>query len=166
MPDPIYAHSLNDMPESEWEPLDKHLACVAQRAAEFTSKFGAEGWGRAAGQLHDIGKAKPGFQARLRGDPKPEPHAAEGAKAAIAQYANDHASPFNAPLGKMLAFAIAGHHAGLANGIASGGGLSPLKERLEDASDVTPWLAPIYHRIEKKPPPLAPNSSFQTVSDW
>ncbi|MEQ1650761.1 MAG: CRISPR-associated endonuclease Cas3'', partial [Hyphomicrobiaceae bacterium] len=134
--------------------LDDHLARVANRAAAFTAKFGAEGWGRAAGQLHDIGKAKPGFQALLRGELRSEPHAAEGGKAALAQYAKHHFSPFNAPLGQMLAFAIAGHHAGLANGNAFGGGLTPLNARIEDASDVTPWLAPLYHRIEKQPPPL------------
>jgi len=65
MPSLLYAHSLDGKPESEWELLDDHLACVAERAAAFAAKFGAEGWGRAVGQLHDIGKAKPGFQARL-----------------------------------------------------------------------------------------------------
>jgi len=154
MPKRLYAHSLSGKPITEWELLDDHLECVAERAATFTAKFGAENWGRVAGRLHDIGKAKPDFQARLRGDPIQAPHAAEGARAALAHYDKNHASYFKAPLGRMLAFAIAGHHAGLANGDAIGGGLSPLKKRLQDAADVSPWLAPAYPGIEKKPAPL------------
>lgn len=151
---PLYAHTLNGRPSSEWELLDDHLSAVAKKAAEFAAKFGAEGWARAAGQLHDIGKAKPDFQARLRGDPISAPHAAEGAKAAIEYFANNHGSPFSAPLGRLLAFAIAGHHAGLANGEAFGGGLSSLNDRLQDAGDVGRWLTPQYPKIEKRPPPL------------
>jgi CRISPR-associated endonuclease/helicase Cas3 len=41
----------------------------------------------------------------------------------------------------LLAFAIAGHHAGLANGVAVGAGLTPLDERLAGAEQIEPWFA-------------------------
>ena len=56
MPLPLYAHSQDGQPASTWEPLETHLNCVAEKAFEFTAKFGAGEWGRAAGLLHDIGK--------------------------------------------------------------------------------------------------------------
>ena len=126
----FWAHTVRDQPETVWEPLDDHLRCVGARAAELAAKFGAGDFGRIAGLLHDLGKAKPAFRAYLRGG-KPEPHAAEGAKAAYALLPK--------PFGRMLAFGIAGHHAGLANGISDGGGLSSLDERLEAAGDLTAY---------------------------
>src|SRR5262245_36438945 len=72
---PLYAHS-SDRPESFWELLGEHLERVGRCAAKFAAKFGAEDWGRAAGQLHDLGKAKPGFQAYIRGQRPSVPHAA------------------------------------------------------------------------------------------
>ena len=126
-----YAHT-TDGPESEWEHLDRHLAEVASLAELFAAKFGAGPFGRAAGLLHDLGKEKARFQARLR-DPKiVEPHAAEGAKAAIACYYKRCPPPFKAELGRLLAFVIAGHHAGLANGADAISGMRTLDERLAD----------------------------------
>jgi CRISPR-associated endonuclease/helicase Cas3 len=155
----LYAHS--PAPGlTEWEPLDAHLNCVADKACEFAAKFGAGEWGRAAGLLHDIGKAKPGFQAYIQNLGVSEPHAAEGARFASVFYGPGYTCPPLAGrqpkdgLGRLLAFAIAGHHAGLANGIATGGGLTPLTGRLHDAADVRPWFTPSSPKIEKNPRPL------------
>lgn len=151
----VYAHSLPCAPLSEWEPLDAHLEAVAERAAEFADKFGAGDWGRAAGLLHDIGKAKPEFQAYLLGKRGSEPHSAEGAKFAVQHYAMRHRKAFDAPIGKLLAFAIAGHHAGLANGRAFGSGPLPLVERLKAACAIEPSFdrskLPAFANL---PPPL------------
>ena len=101
---PHYAHTFGT-DERVWEPLEDHLHAVADRAAGFAAKFGAAEWGRVAGLWHDVGKYQPAFQARLR-DPKVQaPHAGVGAVLALQ-------SP-------PLAFAIAGHHAGLANQVLS-----------------------------------------------
>ena len=151
----LFAHSEPGLPEDEWEQLAEHLADVAKQGAEFCALFGAEEWGWVAGQLHDIGKAKPGFQARLRGAPQPEPHAAEGALLAQLHYAGSWPRPFETAAGQILAFAIAGHHSGLANGRASGGGLRPLDERLKDAEDVSPWyVPPALPNLGRAPAPL------------
>lgn len=61
-----YAHTLANRPESDWEPLSRHLEEVADLAAHFASAFGAREWGLAAGLLHDVDKQSAAFQAYLR----------------------------------------------------------------------------------------------------
>ena len=117
----IYAHSVKDWPESEWEPLLEHCEAVAFRARAFAEHFGAGAVAQIAGLLHDFGKAKPAFQRYLRGGPR-EPHSAEGAKIAVDSY--------GPVIGRMLAFCIAAHHAGLANGSMGNGATTPLDDRL------------------------------------
>ena len=70
-------------PENTWETLDEHLERVGTCAAHIADKFGATSFGQAAGLLHDLGKAKPEFQARLRGSNKLVSHSGEGAKVAV-----------------------------------------------------------------------------------
>src|SRR5688572_30059646 len=91
------------------ESLDAHARDVASRAKDFAMKFGAGALGCAAGLLHDLGKAKPGFQAYLRGERSSVPHSAEGALFAQRHYARKCPPPFEASLGRLLAFTIAGH---------------------------------------------------------
>ncbi|CAO3424282.1 CRISPR-associated helicase Cas3 [Azospirillum endophyticum] len=75
------------------------------------------------GALHDIGKARDAFQSYIRGQGPSVDHSTTGAVIAERNYA--------APFGRMMAYGIAGHHAGrLANGGIAGGGLSSLKDRL------------------------------------
>jgi CRISPR-associated endonuclease/helicase Cas3 len=78
-----------------------------------------------AGLLHDLGKYTPEFQARLEGSPKKVDHATAGAKVA--------ADILPEPFYRLISYAIAGHHAGLANGINEGDGLSTLEARLKQA---------------------------------
>jgi len=107
----LYAHTKKDnitkqvLPESEWQPLDEHLNAVAQKAAEFAAEFGAERLGYVAGLLHDIGKYSDAFQQRLHGSKKIADHKSEGARIAVERY--------GPAFGKLLAYAIYGHHNGL-----------------------------------------------------
>ena len=103
---PWFAHSLDGRPEAEWEPLERHLRETEQGAAARAAKFGAAELGTAAGRLHDLGKYKPEFLARIRkqSDAKVD-HASAGA---------NHARALGVP-GRLLAHAIAGHRTGLAD---------------------------------------------------
>jgi len=62
-----YARSLpNDLSKQRWEPLEKHLAEVAELAGEFAAKFDARKWGELAGWWHDLGApARPQALRRL-----------------------------------------------------------------------------------------------------
>ncbi|MDZ4740516.1 MAG: CRISPR-associated helicase Cas3' [Alphaproteobacteria bacterium] len=152
MSDKLFAHSRPANSEETWEPLEKHLNEVADLAANFAKPFGGEEVARIAGLLHDLGKAKPGFQAYLRGERGSEPHATAGAKFCAEKYGSQ--------IGQMLAYSIAGHHAGLANGIGEGVKLTSLFERLKKETDprvYTPnwlWLA-IPDKPQKPPGPFA-----------
>ena len=79
-------------------------------AARFAGRFGADTLGDVAGQLHDIGKMSAAFQAYIRpnGASKGPDHSTAGAREAVQLYGPN--------LGRILAFCIAGHHAGLADG--------------------------------------------------
>lgn len=94
----ICAHSVKHRPRSEWETLEAHALRMAQAARTRAEAFGAGDMAAALGLLHDLGKAKPGFQRKLDGESNVTSHSGEGAKALW-----DGA-------GRPLAAAIAGHH--------------------------------------------------------
>lgn len=102
----FYAHTREGQDESTWERLEDHLKGVAACAGELAQAFGAGPWGHAAGLWHDLGKFRPEFQARLRGDRTQVEHAGVGAALAMAKHDSR---------GLPIAFAVAGHHSGLAN---------------------------------------------------
>jgi len=122
----LFAHSTQSDSQEDWERLVDHLKAVADLSGKNASDFAAKGWGTAAGLLHDLGKSKPGFQAYLRGERGSDPHSGEGAR-----YAREHLGG----AGKLLAYCIAGHHAGLPNGLGSvvGKPATPLGDRLQTA---------------------------------
>lgn len=109
----VFAHSNPGGPIETWEPLSRHLGCVGDRAAEFAAVFGWAAMARVAGRLHDIGKCSRAFQAYI-GQPmdpvsgaRGPDHSTAGAREAFKAYPKS--------IGRLLAFAIAGHHAGLAD---------------------------------------------------
>jgi CRISPR-associated endonuclease/helicase Cas3 len=120
----FFAHSTDSQDQSDWEPLLDHLKAAARTAGEHAAKFGAGELGHTAGPLHDLGKYSETFQRRIRGAGDKIDHAAPGACIAEAQYGK---------LGKLIGFAVAGHHAGLADGTLTAetwGWVTPLSERL------------------------------------
>ena len=122
-----YAHSKENLLNSKqgydlWQTLQDHAYNVGKLAANFAEFFGAQKIAYYTGQLHDLGKYSPEFQARLNGESKFVDHATAGAKVAAERWGN--------VIGKLMAFCIAGHHAGLANGSGEGDNRRTLKQRL------------------------------------
>lgn len=153
MPKQYYAHSLSGKPSSDWQKLELHLANVARKAGEFAALFDSSEWAEAVGWLHDLGKFPDEFQeyllkandldASIESAPGRVDHSTAGAQYAV------RSVPI---LGHLLAYAVAGHHTGLPNGLDI---TSCLESRLrkavppyEDAVDVIPVAATI------NPPPF------------
>ncbi len=98
------------------------------------------------GLWHDLGKysrefqnrllRENGIEAHLEGTPGVVDHSTAGAQHAVKTFSD----PQNAPLGRMLAYCIAGHHAGLADAIAAAGqsGLDDRLKKTIDAIDAAP----------------------------
>lgn len=130
----FFAHTApedsNKLPEEggRWQKLEGHLKGTAILARDFASLFGAGEWGYIAGLLHDAGKYSKEFQDRLRASADAHieqfskvDHSTYGAQRINKQWKNGE--------GKLLAYCIAGHHAGLADW--QGNNDSCLMKRLE-----------------------------------
>tara|TARA_Y100001968_G_scaffold200732_1_gene184284 strand:+ start:1252 stop:3594 length:2343 start_codon:yes stop_codon:yes gene_type:complete len=123
-----FAHSGNKSDKSDWQSLKDHLAIVAEISEHNGRYFKANKLCYLAGLLHDLGKYTAEFQRRLEGNPQKVDHATAGAKIAAELLRDKHFNQF--PFYKFVAYAIAGHHAGLANGSAEGDDRRALKDRM------------------------------------
>jgi CRISPR-associated endonuclease/helicase Cas3 len=113
----FFAHSRENQPTEYWQTLDDHLKKVAELASRFASAFDSSDWAWNAAMLHDIGKLDDSFQAYLMrcnglddsdydaSGPEKVNHSSAGA-ALAEEY-------FKPPIGRIMAYLAAGHHAGL-----------------------------------------------------
>ena len=98
----------------EYQKLEDHLNGAAGLAHLFADAFDSGEWGRTAGLWHDLGKYQAAFQEKLLGKPINVEHSGVGAALA--------AKKSNIKKPSILAYIIAGHHAGLPNPFVSGPG--------------------------------------------
>ena len=140
----FFAHSTQNQDQSDWQSLQEHLSQVAELAGRFAEQFGSRPLGHTAGLLHDVGKYCQPFQQKLQGQPLRVDHSTRGAQIAASRYG---------ALGQLLAYGIAGHHAGLANGGESEGERTPLQCRLKTGD--LPTLAPRWEQEISLPLKLA-----------
>ena len=115
--------------------LGEHLWGVGHRAEEFARVFDSGDWAKVAGLWHDLGKYSAEFQKRIKsvsgydveahleGPAGRVDHSTAGAQHAICQFG------FH---GRILAYLIAGHHAGLPDWHTSETVGAALKVRLDD----------------------------------
>ncbi|WP_079435289.1 CRISPR-associated endonuclease Cas3'' [Zoogloea sp. LCSB751] len=104
--------------------LAEHMRCVSEKAAASAMPFGAADWASLAGLWHDLGKYRPGFQRYIRDcadahiegrvPSKDKTHSAAGALHAI-EHLKSRLGPRGEMAATVLAYLIAGHHAGLAD---------------------------------------------------
>ncbi len=143
-PSAYWAHTGTRTDRGDWQPLKDHLEQVACLAEAKASVFGGGKWANLIGLLHDLGKYSREFQNRLHGSNVKADHATAGAKLVI-HHMHEIMGPEWGTLAKLMAFAIAGHHTGLANGIDEGQGRSTLKQRLGlDFGEDIPELDPLW----------------------
>ena len=132
----------NDMPIAHLDQgrkhgLLEHLISTAALARDFAEPFGAGDWGALAGLWHDLGKYQPAFQQYIASFADPdahiERHTQKGARQRV-----DHSTPgalyatqqFNCNrLTYLIAYLIAGHHAGLPDLRDSDAALRPRLDR-------------------------------------
>ncbi len=120
------AHIRNDNGCLIAHRLEDHLIDVSKLAADFAAEFGAAPWAALAGIWHDLGKYREGFQRYIRQCGDPDAHI-EGRiagpekthSAAGALWAQEYLAEVDKRSGpvvaRVLAYLIAGHHAGLDN---------------------------------------------------
>src|SRR5690606_21252880 len=96
--------------------LEEHLSAVADGAESNARAFEAGEWGRVAGMWHDLGKYSLAFQDYLRRAADPDVHSADALPRTDHSTAGaQHAATQFGGLGHLVAYVIAGHHAGLAD---------------------------------------------------
>lgn len=140
--------------------LDAHLRGVAHRAEQCARAFGGEDWAHVAGLWHDLGKYSAEFQRRIKSLSGYDPdahlegpvgrvdHSTAGAQHAVRQFGVH---------GRILAYMIAGHHAGLPDWHASETGGAALKVRLDNKSHLDRTLSqPISPEILTQSQPVSP----------
>lgn len=166
-----YAHTLPPpKTRGDWELLLDHLHRVAEGdgatlagAASFAEAFNGQDWGRLLGWWHDLGKYSAAFQEYLSASMAAEEgedgrrletagrvdHSTAGAR---------HAAQLG-PLGQILAYCIAGHHAGLPDNVGGASGLSIRLKKQVDPFGAAP--AEILGRSLPVPPRFRPYGNRQ-----
>lgn len=141
---PLFLAHVKQESEGQWipHPLEDHLHGVAALAESFAAAFGAGDWARLAGLWHDLGKYRGAFQRYIRGASGYEAHieTAPGKvdhSTAGALYAMERMKG----LGRILAYLIAGHHAGLPDWQSAEAPVSSLANRLQQDDLLTDTLA-------------------------
>ncbi|MDY6816189.1 MAG: CRISPR-associated helicase Cas3' [Pseudomonadota bacterium] len=168
------AHVKLDDCSGNWlEPhsLEEHLQKVARLSGTRAGEFRSDGWGMAAGLWHDLGKYRAAFQNYIRDasgyerenahveSPQRVTHSTAGAVHAINQWPS-------VP-GYIIAYLIAGHHAGLPDWSGNRGSLQfRLQEAGAEYSEAMAAPIPEYVLRANQPDVPASARSTDSISLW
>ncbi|MBI2094695.1 MAG: CRISPR-associated helicase Cas3' [Candidatus Omnitrophica bacterium] len=111
-----YAHSREGKPVKEWHLLKDHLENTARKASDFSKDFNAAEWAYLAGLWHDLGKYSEEFQNRLSEANGNDAHIEKPGRVDHSTAGAQYAAKMLGDKGRIIAYTIAGHHAGLPNG--------------------------------------------------
>lgn len=159
------------------QAVAEHLGSVAELASSFAAPFGGSEWAELAGRWHDLGKFQPAFQSYIRratgydadtspdgGGPGRVDHSTPGAIHAVERLGAMSAR--GASVGRLLAYAIAGHHAGLPDWSQAQGGRGALEVRLAERRmeyDATVSVSAARSWLESTPPGGGPPRRAHTA---
>lgn len=115
--------------------LDDHLRDVAQISADFAANFDSRDWAHIAGLWHDLGKYSNEFQCFIRSVTGYDAHIEAPGRVDHSSAGAIHAMRQFGAHGRILAYLIAGHHAGLADWSAAKTGAKALSKRLDAEQD-------------------------------
>ena len=171
----VYLAHIRQLPNGQWIEhfLDEHLLSVAELAAEFASVFDSQDWAHLSGLWHDLGKYSDEFQhyiknvtgyaaeAHIEGPAGRVDHSTAGAIHAIRQFGK---------IGRIPAYLIAGHHAGLPDWSASEIGGKALSARLSPEQDylldrISPQIIPA-DILNQPQPSTRPKGGTEGLHLW
>jgi len=116
--------------------LEEHLCKVGQRAESYAAIFNSGAWARLAGRWHDLGKYSAAFQSMIYEANGMEAHVeyeGAGGKVNHSTAGALHAVEAFGVHGRILAYLIAGHHAGLPDWHKLDAPGASLQERLTES---------------------------------
>lgn len=151
-----YARSSAGEPRENWQLLSSHLLGASALAQSFGEKIGLGPTAYQTGLLHDLGKYTASFQRRLAGSSEQVDHSTAGAWF-VWQDQNPHTLLFR----QLIAYAIAGHHAGLPDRLGEAGAGASLEGRIgrfDSSSLDAVWRDEIRPDLENIAPKIRPNA--------
>lgn len=146
----LYAHSKENALQDQWHPLEVHLRDTAEKARQFAGFFGAGDWTWNAAWLHDLGKADSIFQGYLCRENGLDDGGYDQGRVNHSSAGAACAEDRLKLAGRVLAYLVAGHHAGLPDWHPVDTGNAALQIRLGEGRDNLQRILPFADYILAK----------------
>ena len=156
----VYAHSKENAQQDQWHPLEAHLRDTAEKAHEFAESWGTGDWAWNAGWLHDLGKADSIFQGYLRRENGLDDAGYDSGRVNHSSAGAACAEDRLKLVGRVLAYLVAGHHAGLPDWHPADTGNAALQIRLGEGRENLQRILPFADHILAKLHPVARPPAF------
>jgi CRISPR-associated endonuclease/helicase Cas3 len=162
----LYAHSKENAQQDQWHPLEAHLRDTAEKAHEFAESWGTGDWAWNAGWLHDLGKADSIFQGYLRRENGLDDAGYDSGRVNHSSAGAARAEDRLKLVGRVLAYLVAGHHAGLPDWHPADTGNAALQIRLGEGRENLQRILPFADHILTKLHPVARPPAFVKAENF